>query len=557
MENETGYDDHHPAARTWRQAFAHWWHGYHGDRHNHQLCRFVAHNLAVELYAQAVWLAPGAKAPEIAQDLPKRIMREIARLDAGEDCASAYPRLLAWQPQLYLAAPDDTREQIFRDLCVRYHAMVNADEKPSITVAALLGPGTEPSPSAERRAAARDAVAVSLMSRIGQRTLINAEKNAVSGQIGGSTMWIAGLITLILAAIFLGVYFLSHAIVGHTEGVNASLSRGISPLATGGLWLICWMGVLGAFTSTIARLQKTLGARQDGPRLPLSDLDSLAANKISVALSLASGAVFALMAYLLFSSGAAGKLGLSDGLFPRMSPDSQFAVAALGVGYRPYVGDRWIIEAQRHQRLYVDDPMADNGDDALPPVETDPAGSVAPSATVIAEPPVPGSTPSAGAPTVSPEPVASGAATTVRRHTVTVAYVAPGARFTTPPPPVEPTACVVDAGPACGAVAVLALRLGLWHAEDLFKMLVWAFIAGFAERLLPDVIDRVLKRNVERYMDGKTPAPVPAAGPPVTPASVPATLIAPASGPAPAGGADNAVADDEGHADDRGDPTLG
>jgi hypothetical protein len=54
-----------------------------------------------------------------------------------------------------------------------------------------------------------------------------------------------------------------------------------------------------------------------------------------------------------------------------------------------------------------------------------------------------------------------------------------------------------DKGPLCaaskadGIFADIATALGLKTCSDLAKMLVWAFLSGFSERLVPDVLDRI------------------------------------------------------------------
>jgi hypothetical protein len=46
-----------------------------------------------------------------------------------------------------------------------------------------------------------------------------------------------------------------------------------------------------------------------------------------------------------------------------------------------------------------------------------------------------------------------------------------------------------------GWFLALALSLGLTDVPQLFKLLVWAFIAGFFEQLVPDMLDGLAARG--------------------------------------------------------------
>jgi hypothetical protein len=56
--------------------------------------------------------------------------------------------------------------------------------------------------------------------------------------------------------------------------------------------------------------------------------------------------------------------------------------------------------------------------------------------------------------------------------------------------------CGGDAVP--GGIGLISEQMGFLCGADIFRMMLLAFIAGFAERLVPDSIDRLIRREKEK-----------------------------------------------------------
>jgi hypothetical protein len=218
-----------------------------------------------------------------------------------------------------------------------------------------------------------------------------------------------GLLALLMVAVavvwrfadFLSKGSLGRSLLGAETAANAGFFLTQVPYFVIGLLIILALGYAGSIVSVAQRFQKAV----ESPVLsgdPVFAIGGLAAGWNGVRLAMASAAVFAGLAYLLFASGLANLLGLSGGLFP-------VPVGASECG--------------------------------LPPAGRA-ADSIAFTATEAA--------------------FRSGSA---------------GDRF--------------------------AFAMGLCSRTELMKMLIIAFLAGFSERLVPDILNQIADRAVPR----QTPAP--------------------------------------------------
>jgi hypothetical protein len=112
-------------------------------------------------------------------------------------------------------------------------------------------------------------------------------------------------------------------------------------------------------------------------------------------------------------------------------------------------------------------------------------------------------------PAPTPASVAATTFTATAAPTVGPATPATGtANTATPPPRAAPTPCPVDAYCSPLDITQFLERAAPTAIEDWGKLLVWAFIAGFAERFVPDVLTRLTgaKYSVGGDQQGSTPA---------------------------------------------------
>lgn len=236
-------------------------------------------------------------------------------------------------------------------------------------------------------------------------------------------------------------------------GLAIGLGTG-SPLLQG-LLLLAGAGTVGSFLSIMNRLQRAVAKdamEEDG----VFELIGLRTGWVGIIASLLLGGMFALVLYLVVAA------GMLDVATPRVAlVDVRSDAGGTAAGARA-------------------PSRAPGGRPA--PAST---ATVAASGSIAGSPPIGGIPGPAAAPTSSPSTPAVAAPA--------VAGTAPSPRTAASPavPPVAELVVLPDAPLATG----IAPALGLADRRSLFKMLVLALLAGFAERLVPDILNRLGKQG--------------------------------------------------------------
>ncbi len=255
-----------------------------------------------------------------------------------------------------------------------------------------------------------------------------------------------------------------------------------------GLFLVAIAGRMGATTSVIRRMQTAISGNVLA-RDPILELTALRTGKNEISLALLTSSIFALLLYAFFLTGVPHMLGFQDGIFPRSATAERVATGESA----------------------VEEPQADA---SATQNESEPAAAAGGQNVAAAVPDA-----GAGAPGNGAEPAADANAFAVVEANL--------AGATAPGRPVPPAAGTAEAakpplsaaqaaddtanrelkltcGPGvdCNPFDNLATLLGLIDASDFFKLLIWAFVAGFAERFVPDVLDRVVARGRDAPPDG-------------------------------------------------------
>ena len=255
-----------------------------------------------------------------------------------------------------------------------------------------------------------------------------------------------------------------------------------------GLFLVAIAGRMGATTSVIRRMQNAISGNVLA-RDPILELTALRTGKNEISLALLTSSIFALLLYAFFLTGVPHMLGFQEGVFPRAAATERRSVATTDASPEEPASPG----------------AAASNDNVAPPQPLQRNAATAPAAApaVTAAP-----APASAAPlTNNATPAAAGNVSGAAADNSIAAIAPPDTAAAAPAkPPVsavqtaEETATrelklTCGQGVDCDPFDNLATMLGLVDARDFFKLLIWAFVAGFAERFVPDVLDRVVARG--------------------------------------------------------------
>lgn len=248
---------------------------------------------------------------------------------------------------------------------------------------------------------------------------------------------------------------------------------------------------MGALVSIGRRMRtETIGTSVNSDSI--YTLAALGSGKSGLGFALLSANVFGLVLYALFASGLPATIGLTGGIVPRF-----VAVEAEGLLDRVRADDQRASELEAAAAKCAGSQVAPAAVSRARTAQAAPAAERAPDA------------PSDAANAIETN-TGAGVDDGTDGSTDTDAGTAPScdelfryARLAREQATVSRTLFeqyrqVPDTGTPHQPVDAARRALGLWSSTDLFKMLLWAFIAGFFEQLVPDMLDSLKTLAQER-----------------------------------------------------------
>ncbi|MEG3143396.1 hypothetical protein U1839_01905 [Sphingomonas sp. RT2P30] len=273
-----------------------------------------------------------------------------------------------------------------------------------------------------------------------------------------------------------------------------SWTRDLDGPLVSGLILIVLASRAGAIISISRRINDDdLGSVGGGDSI--FTLASLGSGRNGLALALLSSNVFGLVLFALFASGIPGALGLTGGIAPKFRETATEARAKAQAADAVVADRQKDVNNQCSAAALAPRPATGAASPAPAPSTSPTSAPTAVSAPALATPRAAGgkSTVPSGAP--SPAATATPDGGSAADECTGARYAFKKAQQTATELAETASATTNARLPVDGWFDQLAMALGLFAPSDLFKMLIWAFIAGFFEQFVPDMLDTIAART--------------------------------------------------------------
>jgi hypothetical protein len=269
-----------------------------------------------------------------------------------------------------------------------------------------------------------------------------------------------------------------------------------------GLFFIAAVGRIGGTMSVLQRLQSAVSANILSGDSFL-ELVKLRTGKNGINLGLFSGSVFALLLYAIFATGAPAMLGFENGIFPQMATRTVAAGTSAPANQSQANVSAGATTSGTTQKREATGEAGGNASEAASSVAAGEGNSIAASE---------GNSIAAG----EGNSVAAGEGNSIAAgegNSVAADANATGSKVPTPVLSfgqrlsaffgnmfdTSSASVQCKANQPCDPFTQLADALGFPTRMDFFKLLLWAFLAGFAERLVPDVLDSITRRTRSNF----------------------------------------------------------